>query len=198
MMRLFQRLVSVAAKFARDGRGVAVVEFALVVPAMLTLYVGAMEASMLITMDRKVQSVAGAVGDLVARTEVSVSSDQLRDYFQAASGIMIPYTTTGVKQLVTLVEVSTSGATKVIWSREYLNGVMSIGTTHKIGAAYTLPEQMTVIAQNSTNKYVVASEAVSSYKPLYGLVFDKAIPLYRENFYTPRSGKTITTDTSVK
>lgn len=198
MMRLFQRLASTVARFCSDHQGVAVVEFALVVPGMLALYIGAMESSMLITMDRKVQSVAGAVGDLVARTDGSVSSDELRDYFQAASGIMTPYPTTDVKQMVTVIEVLPSGATNVIWSREYLNGVLSIGTVHKTGTTYALPAEMTIITQNSDNKYVVASEAVSSYKPLYGLVFDKAIPLYRENFYTPRSGKTITTDTSVK
>jgi len=198
MTRLFQALGAAATRFKRDGRGVAVVEFALVVPVMLTLYVGAMEASLLITLDRKVQSVAGAVGDLVARTDGAVSSDQLRDYFQAASGIMTPYPPTDLKQLVTLIEVADNGAANVVWSREYANGVLSIGTTHKVNTTYVLPKEMTLIAQNSTNKFVVASEAMSSYKPLYGFVFDKAIPLYRENFYTPRSGKTITTDATVK
>lgn len=198
MTRLFEKLVSTVTKFQRDRRGVAVVEFALVVPVMLILYVGAMEASMLITMDRKVQSVAGAVGDLVARTDGYVSSDQMRDYFQAASGIMTPYPTTDLKQLVTLIEVLENGTTNVIWSREYLNGVLSAGTSHKTNTPYVLPQQMIVIAQNSDNKYVVASEATSSYKPLYGLVFDKAILLYRENLYTPRSGKIISTDATVK
>lgn len=198
MIGPLQNLVTTLVKFKRDRRGVAAVEFALVLPAMLALYIGAMEASFLITMDRKVQSVAGTVGDLVARTDGSISSDQLRDYFQASSGVMTPLPASSVKQLVTLIEVLPSGKTNVVWSREYLNGAMSVGTTHKANTSYTLPAEMTDIVQNGSTKYVVASEAVASYKPFSGFVFDKAIPLYRENFYTPRSGKTITTDATVK
>ena len=195
MMGRVRRLLS---QFKRDHRGVAAVEFAFVAPVMLMLYIGSIEASRLITMDRKVQSVAGAVGDLVARTNCYISTEQLRDYFQAASGIMTPFTTKGVKQLVTLIEVKPNGTPNVVWSREYLNGLLSVGTTHKANSTYSLPPEMVEIARNGENKFVIASEASSSYPPLSGFVFDKAIPLYRENFYTPRSGKTITTDATVK
>jgi Flp pilus assembly protein TadG len=198
MSRAWDCLLARLSQFRRDHHGVAAVEFALVLPVMLVLYIGAMETSMVITMDRKVQSVAGAVGDLVARTEGNISADQLRDYFQASSGIMTPYATTDLKQLVTLIEILPSGKTNVVWSREYFKGLLSIGTTRKANTPYPLPAQMVTISQNSDNKYVVASEALASYSPLSGLVFNKAVPLYRENFFTPRSGKTITTDATVK
>lgn len=191
MKRAIQSLARKLAQFRNDHRGVAAVEFALVVPVMLTLYMGAMEASMMITMDRKVQSVAGAVGDLVARADGTLTTAQLRDYFQASAGIMTPYTNTGVKQTITLVEVQSNGKNTILWSREFLNGVLTVGTTRKVNTAYPLSKQMTAIAQNNENRWVIAAEAATSYKPLYGLVFDKAIPLYRENFYTPRNGKAI-------
>ena len=54
------------ARLTLAEKGAAAVEFALILPVMLVVYLGTLEASTLITMDRKVQSVAGAVGDLVA------------------------------------------------------------------------------------------------------------------------------------
>jgi hypothetical protein len=47
---------------------------------------------------------------------------------------------------------------------------------------------MTDIAKGS---YVIVSEASYSYKPLFGLVFDKAVNLYRQSFYVPRFGEPI-------
>ncbi|UXN73937.1 pilus assembly protein [Devosia sp. A8/3-2] len=170
--------------FAKAQAGVAAVEFALIVPFMLVVYLGTTEAGALITMDRKVQSVAGAVGDPVARENGTISSATLQDYFRASSGIMTPYTTTDIKQIVTSVQVKADGTTNVARSREYLNGVMSAGTK----TSYTLPSDMTNIVKGS---YVIVSEASYSYKPLYGFVFDKAVDLYRQSFYVPRFGEPI-------
>jgi Flp pilus assembly protein TadG len=178
-------------RFAGAQAGVAAVEFALVVPFMLVVYLGTSEASALITMDRKVQSVAGAVGDLVARENGTISSATLRDYFQAASGIMTPYTTTDIKQIVTSVKVETNGDTIVAWSREYLNGVMSVGTTYLENTPYGRASDMASMTDIAKGSYVIVSEASYSYKPLFGLVFDKAVNLYRQSFYVPRFGEPI-------
>lgn len=174
-------------RLAEDG--VAAVEFALILPIMLTLYIGAMEASTLISMDRRVQSVAGAVGDLVARADTTISAATLTDYFQAAGGIMTPFPSAGLKQVVTQVEVDTSGVAKVVWSKQYVNGVYGTGTDHPAKSVYLLSKAMTDI---SKGKVVVVAEASYSYLPLYGIIIDKPIPLYRENFFLPRFGGSIT------
>lgn len=192
MIAPLQMLNRLLRRFLTAQGGVAAVEFALVVPFMLVVYLGTSEASALITMDRKVQSVAGAVGDLVARENGTISSATLRDYFQAASGIMTPYTTTDIKQIVTSVKVETNGDTIVAWSREYLNGVMSVGTTYVENAPYGRASDMASMTDIAKGSYVIVSEASYSYKPLFGLVFDKAVNLYRQSFYVPRFGEPIT------
>ena len=47
-----------AARFARDQRGVSAVEFALVAPLMITLYLGCVEISQGVGVDRKVTLTA--------------------------------------------------------------------------------------------------------------------------------------------
>ena len=128
--------------------GVAAVEFALILPIMLLVYIGSVEASLAITMDRKVQSVAGALGDLVARSDTTIPADTLEDYFKAAGGIMTPYPTDELKQVVTQVLVSDDGTSAtVVWSREYVDGDVAVGTDHAVGDSYTLPQAMRTIAQ---------------------------------------------------
>lgn len=188
MMKCWRMLDGLVRRFATAQAGVAAVEFALVVPIMLTIYLGTTEASALISMDRKVQSVAGSLGDLVARENASISGATLLDYFQASSGIMTPFANTELKQTVSLVKVEADETTKVIWSREFADGVISISTDHPAGTSYGLPSDMTNIAKDS---YVIVSEAGYSYKPLFGLVFDQAVDLYRESFYIPRFGEPI-------
>ena len=191
MIAARQVLKRLLRRFAKAQGGVAAVEFALIVPFMLIVYLGTTEAGALITMDRKVQSVAGAVGDLVARENGTISGATLQDYFQASSGIMTPYTTTNIKQIVTSVKVKVDGTTEVAWSREYLNGVMSVGTTYPQNQPYGRATAMASMTDIAKGSYVIVSEASYSYKPLYGFVFDQAVNLYRQSFYVPRFGEPI-------
>jgi Flp pilus assembly protein TadG len=192
MIAAWMTLNRLIQRFTSAQTGVAAVEFALVVPIMIVVYMGTTEASALISMDRKVQSVAGAVGDLVARENGSISSATLQDYFQASSGIMSPYTTTDIKQIVTSVKVETDGTTNVAWSREYLNGVMSVGTTYEQNKPYARAKDMASMTAIAKGSYVIVSEASYGYKPLFAqLVYDQAINLYRQSFYVPRFGEPI-------
>lgn len=174
--------------FGKASDGVAAVEFALVLPIMLLVYIGTVEAGALISMDRRVQSVAGALGDLVARSPAEIPATTLQDYFQAASGIMTPFSADELTQVVTQVFVDEDGNAEVVWSRQYIDGNYAVGTQHTAGADFDLPDAMIDVALDS---FVIVSETSYAYTPLYGIVFDQPITLYRENFYLPRFGGSI-------
>lgn len=184
MSRIVKTLKDHLVAFFGARNGAAAVEFALILPFMLTLYVGSNEASQLYIVDRRVTTVSGVVGDLVARSRNAITTTELANYFAAASAIMRPYPTTNLKQVVTLVRVSSDGATSVVWSCGY-NG----GTAKTVNATYPLPAEMVAI---SRNQYVVVSSASYSYLPLLGMVFKTAINMYHENFYAPRFDAAIT------
>jgi Flp pilus assembly protein TadG len=180
---------TLAAFFCRE-RGVAAVEFALVVPLMLSVYLGCTEAAALLTADRKVQSVAGAIGDLVARSNKTITQAQLEDYFLAATSIMDPYDTSELVQTVIAVAVAANGQATVLWSARYEDGALSKTVAeHPKNSAYNLPAEMKAIATGQT---VIATEAEYGYRPLLGIVFKDALDLNRSALFMPRFGGTIT------
>lgn len=170
-------------RFWRARDGVAAVEFALIMPIMLVVYLGTMEGSALITMDRRVQTVSNAVGDLVARGKDKVSTSEIDDYFTASKIILAPYPTTGLVQRVISVQVDKDGKGVVRWSRDSGKKV-----PYAKGTTFKLPEEITNIAREG---FVIVAEATMPYTPLTGIVFDQKYTLYRENFYMPRFGNEI-------
>ncbi len=178
-------------RLAGDEQGAAAVEFALILPLLLLLFLGTIEASSLITVDRRVNVVSGTVGDLVARTDPTVPLDValLSDYFQASEGIIFPYEPGELQQVVTIIEVDDEGTATVDWSCGY-NGGVALDADDP----YTPPanvesywESMKAIAQPPAGSgYVVASESQYSYLPLLGLVFTEELNLHRTSYYLPR------------
>jgi Flp pilus assembly protein TadG len=184
MIRTLRRLILQVRRFGADREGVAVVEFALVVPVLLILYMGTIEVSDLIAVDRRVNVISGTMGDLVARTDGTITASTLTDYFQASEGIIVPYKKTGLEQVVTFVAVNSAGTTATVsWSKGY-NG----GTAKTAGTTYPLPVAMLDISKSS---WVVVSETYYSYKPLLGWVVSDAIDLHRISYYLPRHGTAI-------
>lgn len=183
LARLLRRL-------RHSDAGTAAVEFALILPVMLLVYLGSIEASALISMDRKIQMVTGAVGDLVSRVDTTISAATLTDYFKAANGMMTPYPTADMVQVITQMEIKSDGTTRVDWSRQFTNGVLTTSTKYTAGmTTRKIPQEMINISKGN---YIIVSETGTSYLPLYGIVFKTAIPLYRENYYMLRFGGKIT------
>jgi len=170
-------------QFARDARAVAAVEFALILPLLVTLYFGTVEAASLYAVDRRVATVASTMADLVSREPKCIASDTLNSYFNAASGIMQPYSTTGLKQVVSFLAVDkTTGVVTVKWSTP--NGTGAVAreknkTTTEIGTS----TQINNLAK--VNGWLVAAEIQYSYLPLYGVVI-KTINLSHTEYFLPR------------
>lgn len=180
------RMKSRVAGFHKADNAVAAVEFALILPFLITLFFGTIEAGSLLTVDRRVSTITGTIGDLVAQSDGTITAATLASYFQAARNIIIPYSTANLKQVVNLVSVSSTGVTQVVWSCAYNGGtVRAVNSTYPLAAS----TQMNQVAR--TVGYLVAAETSYSYKPVFGVVFKTVINLHRENFYIPRFGARI-------
>ena len=60
--------------------GVSAVEFALIAPILILIYLGAVELSLLMRVDRRVTSTTASLGDLTARLS-TVTDDDMEEMF---------------------------------------------------------------------------------------------------------------------
>ena len=189
MRQLIRHALDLIRSFIRRETGAAMIEFALIVPIMLTVYIGSSEAATFLTVDRKVQSAAGAMGDLVARSNKTISQSQLDDYFRAATSIMAPYDAAKLIQTITAVSVAADGKATVLWSVRYSGDKLSTTVPeYPKGKTYNLPKEMIAIASGQT---VIAAETSYLYPPLTGVVFNSAINFHRSALFMPRFGGVI-------
>ncbi|MCE9650595.1 MAG: pilus assembly protein [Parvibaculum sp.] len=106
--------------FARSTRGMVAIEFALIVPVMITIYFGTIETTNAMTAARRVTNVAQTAADLTAQA-ASVSTSDINDIFAASVAILTPFPTSPVKITITSIVASSSSATtlSVAWSKTY-------------------------------------------------------------------------------
>ena len=97
----------------RDG--IAAIEFALIAPIMIALYIGLAEISLLVTADRNVSHAASVTGDLATQVE-SLDKDEIENILQATIAVMnTNYTNSGYISVdMSSYEVDGSGVKNLI------------------------------------------------------------------------------------
>lgn len=103
------------AGFFRDHRAASAVEFALIAPFMILLYLGAVEVSLALSIDRKITSAASALADLVAQDDV-VTDGEMADIMTAGGVIIAPFDTGPLQIRITSVLMNGSDEVSVQWS----------------------------------------------------------------------------------
>jgi Flp pilus assembly protein TadG len=115
--------------------GAMLIEFALIFPILLVLFLGTIEFGDALTVNRKLTNAASAVSDLVAQV-AEISAPELTDIARAAEEIVKPYASAQMTMVVTSVETDGSGATTVGWSFAQGSGAVARQTGESFG---TLP-----------------------------------------------------------
>ena len=97
---------TVLKRVRREEDGIAAVEFALILPLMLTLYIGTAEVSNTLMASRKETLVARTLSDLVAQQSsgTALADTDLDSIFAAATAIMAPFSGSLLKMSITSVE----------------------------------------------------------------------------------------------
>lgn len=159
----------------RDERGIAAVEFAMIVPIMFLLFVGSVEFSQAITVDRRVTQIASSTADLVAR-EKTITDAQLANVMNIAKVLMSPYDTSLLR--ITMVSVGAKATdatvTKVCWSYKFQGGTH----TYANGATYSLPAG--IVDKGGS---VVVAEVEYDYSPLIFNYFITSMTKLSDKFY---------------
>jgi len=152
------RLPEFLHRFRRDRRGASAIEFALLAPLMLTLYIGCVEISEGVAADRKVTLTAGALANLASQV-TTISSTDKDNILQASIAIMSPFDGT-LSAKVSCLKIAADGTATVAW------GFATAGTApHATGDVVVVPADLKTpgVASN-----LVWSEVSYLYVPVTG------------------------------
>lgn len=112
--------------FKHNIKGIAAVEFALVFPILLLLYLGSIEISQGVSVNKRVSRVANTVADLVTQQD-KVNKNDLNGILEIGNSIMFPYTKDKPEIKIVGIEVDSKYPLggKVVWSRGLKDGAFS-------------------------------------------------------------------------
>lgn len=163
-------------RFARDDRGVTAVEAALVLPFMITLYLGGVQLAQGIDIDRKVTLTARALADLTSRV-ASTDTTEVDTILNAATQVMSPYADSAsnaskLKVRVSVIKIDAQLNTTVEWTR---NKNWSALQTPDV------PKDLKI-----ANTYLVLGEAEYAYDPELGKVLTGTMNLDEKIYMRPR------------
>ena len=174
IMRQLSRITFSLRRFAGDRRGLAAVEFAMVLPVMLVMFFGTIEFSSGVAVDRKVTLIARTLSDLTSQSDAVADSD-LTNFFSASIGIMTPYDPSLTKGTLSEIYVDGNKNARIQWSK---SGVIASGSTQATLTSSTRNPGDTVTPIVPTallipNTYLIFSEVSYNYKPAVGYVMAK-------------------------
>jgi len=203
--RAVSNLPSTLRSFACDRDGVSATEFALILPFMLTLYVGGIELGDGIAINFKTTLAARTVADLASQCGVCtvppgnngvIDAANMQSILNTSAKVLSPYNQapylTSNLLITTLSELKvspnqTQGA--VQWSCS-LNG-----TAHSFGSTINIPNN-TQLNQLTTDIYILYSEVSFPYTPSLGYVISGTIWINQGVLFSPRLATQITPPTS--
>lgn len=117
----------------RDERGSALVDFALILPILVMLFVGSVEMTNLLQLERKVVAAAQTTADLVTQQR-QVSHAQLDDFLRAAELILEPFPSGPVSIGIAGVNYDpNTGSPNVAWTKSRNGGSVPNATSLAVG-----------------------------------------------------------------
>jgi Flp pilus assembly protein TadG len=173
-------------RLAKDKRGVAAVEFALILPLMITLLFGLIEVNETLIAHRRVQSAAAAAADVVAR-DTRVTNAEINDLFNATGALIFPLNGAGLDMRISSVELTSAGQGLVLWSDGRGYGALSEGAT------VTLDSRVDRICPGVS---AIMAEVRYVYQPPSSFLFQNAFTFEQYMISCPRAIDPIRRDRS--
>jgi Flp pilus assembly protein TadG len=168
-------------RFAADRRGASAVEFALLLPLMLTMYFGSLEVTDAISADRQVTLVASTVAEIASQYP-SVASADTNNILSAASSVLTPFPLANATVTLSSVLIDVNSNATVDWSCT-VNGTARANNA----VVTTLIPSGLLIANTS----VLWGEVTYNYKPMLGYTITGTLKMYDQIFLRPRQSSSV-------
>ena len=184
MIKPTSKISKILRRFGASERAVAAVEFAIIAPILILLFVGTIEISLAVAVDRKVSRISSSVADLITQSS-KFTGDEINEIMNIADRIMFPYDDVPKISIVGI-EIKNDEA-KVTWACQK-NGAPKPA----VGSTVSVPSQIKV---NDT--FLVSATVTTDHEPAFKFVgyengrltFDDAsIEMSEQMFLRPRLG----------
>jgi Flp pilus assembly protein TadG len=164
-----------ARNLARDRRGSALLEAALVMPILVSLFLGLNEYGEGLTASRRVEMAAGTTADLVARLR-SVSTAELSQIKPLVDEMLRPFPADSLRLVITSVVADDDNTTTVAWSH-----AEGGGTPRAQGASVSVPGGLT-----EPGGSVIVAEVQYTFRSTLATLIVGDIQMQAEGFSRPR------------
>ncbi|MEM6711638.1 MAG: TadE/TadG family type IV pilus assembly protein [Pseudomonadota bacterium] len=160
--------------------GAAAIEFALIAPFMILLWLGATELTLAMSADRKMSHASSVLADLVTQQN-NVTNVELEDIMDAAESIMLPHDVDDLSIHIVGVKIDEDGNPTVEWSKA------RNGSAATSGEAFNIPSSLRI-----ANSFLVAAELAFRYEPPTVHVVTGPITLNDTFYLRPRQSDEVT------
>lgn len=187
-MAYYQSFRAISRRVGADERGVAAIEFAMILPIMFVLLVGTVELGQAVGAERRVYITAVSTADLIGRAAGGkVELSQIDLVKNVSQRVMAPYDGSQVKVTIVSVLAKSNGAgnvnIEVLWSRD------TDGNEPKAKGAPYADGKLAGMLPNPGDSAII-SEVKFHYVPMIFTYFiEAAFDLTHRSYQTSRAGE---------
>lgn len=185
-----------ALSFVKENRGSVSVEFAFIMPLLITLWLGTIEVSEGLEVNKKVGRAASTIGDLVAQEE-DIDVSELQAIMAVGNSQLLPYGRSTPTFRVVGVKVDADGDATVAWSYEKTGVTFSVPLVKD--SDYDIPAKVAV-----AGSFLVEVSAQLEFLPLTSWSIQKnkgsgdssyaAVDMKESYYFRPRQGDQLLCD----
>lgn len=161
-------------RFGGATKGLAALEFAILLPMMVFLLFGSVDLIDVLGANRRSQNVAASLADVVAR-DTEVTDDEVAGMWAALDVLMVPDDDTGLNVRISSISIESATTARVVWSEAYGMSVLAEGGTVDLPDAMMEPGTSIIIAETDY-----------SYEAPLGILFTGAVHLDHTSYRRSR------------
>jgi Flp pilus assembly protein TadG len=172
-------------EFRQRSNGASAVEFAMLLPLFLLLYLGGVELTDALDANRKLTELTRTIADITAKSD-AISATDLKQLAALSSPLMAPHEAKDASVTILAVWTDEKLASTVDWSFSATGAGMAAGGAPAAGSPYALPDTLA-----SKSRQTVVAEVTYMHRPTFGVAITGPLKFSETVYLAPRSGKCV-------
>lgn len=173
-------------RLVHDRQGVGGVEFAIIAPMLIVLYLMAFELTMGLSVAKKTSMASSTIADLVARQE-KVDKTFLGTMADVSGAVFVPYPSNNLLIKISAIKIDSSKSPKIAWSWS-TTGI----APYAVGTAAPVPADMLVGDTFLIRSELSVTHELMMYLPGLSGTQAKSLTIAREFYFRQRLGAEVT------